>query len=287
MIFLFFNSIVLGQSTLQYNLSVGDVFIIKQDANQLITQEIEGTTHEITNTLGGVMEFRVRAENENTYDIDVVFKDLNLKMMSSSQGELLNVSAKDYEENDIQSKIFNSMLNVPVKVTLARTGDILEVNGGDSLVSKMASASGVEDEYSLDMMKKSLEKEFGSEALSNSYKQFTFLYPTSSVEVGDSWNNEYTGKMQAQNTWTLKEISEASADIEGNALVVMEVIEPASTMKLNGTQDSSVITDISSGFARKMTVTGLVEGFTTMSQMGDQEIPTKIKSTIIYELIED
>ncbi len=286
-IFLLFNSIVLGQSTLQYNLSVGDVFIIKQDANQLITQEIEGTTHEITNTLGGVMEFRVRAENEDTYDLDVLFKDLNLKMISSSQGELLNVSAKDYEENDIQSKIFNSLLNVPVQVTLARTGDILEVNGGDSLVSKMVNASGVKDEYSLNMMKKSLEKEFGSEALSNSYEQFTFLYPNSSVKVGDSWNNEYKGKMQAQNTWTLKEISEVSAAIEGNALVVMEVVEPASTMKLNGTQDSSVATDISTGFARKMTVTGLVEGFTSMSQMGDQEIPTKIKSTIIYELIEN
>ncbi|WP_297792105.1 DUF6263 family protein [uncultured Eudoraea sp.] len=277
----------MGQSTLQYNLSVGDVFIIKQDANQLITQEIEGTTHEITNTLGGVMEFRVRAENEDTYDLDVLFKDLNLKMISSSQGELLNVSAKDYEENDIQSKIFNSLLNVPVQVTLARTGDILEVNGGDSLVSKMVNASGVKDEYSLNMMKKSLEKEFGSEALSNSYEQFTFLYPNSSVKVGDSWNNEYKGKMQAQNTWTLKEISEVSAAIEGNALVVMEVVEPASTMKLNGTQDSSVATDISTGFARKMTVTGLVEGFTSMSQMGDQEIPTKIKSTIIYELIEN
>lgn len=286
-IFLLFNSIVLGQSTLQYNLSVGDVFIIKQDANQLITQEIEGTTHEITNTLGGVMEFRVRAENEDTYDLDVLFKDLNLKMISSSQGELLNVSAKDYEENDIQSKIFNSLLNVPVQVTLARTGDILEVNGGDSLVSKMVNASGVKDEYSLNMMKKSLEKEFGSEALSNSYEQFTFLYPNSSVKVGDSWNNEYKGKMQAQNTWTLKEISEVSAAIEGNALVVMEVVEPASTMKLNGTQDSSVATDISTGFARKMIVTGLVEGFTSMSQMGDQEIPTKIKSTIIYELIEN
>lgn len=272
---------------MQYNLSSGSVFTIKQDANQIITQEIDGATHEITNTLHGIMEFRVKGDNNNTYDIDVMFKDLNLKMTSSIQGELINVNAKNFQEDDAQSKIFNSLLDVPIQIILARTGDILEVNGGDSLVSKMANASGLEDEFSLNMMKKSLEKEFGSEALSNSYKQLTFLYPVTPIEVGDSWKNEYKGKLQAQNTWTLNEITNASANIEGKALVVMDVVEPSSTMKLNGTQNSSVITDITTGFVKKMTVHGLAEGFTTMTQMGDQEIPTIIKSTIIYELIEN
>ena len=287
LIYLLINSALFGQSTMQYNLSPGDVFTIKQDANQIITQEIDGATHEITNTLQGILEFRVRGDNNNTYDIDVMFKDLNLKMTSSIQGELMNVNAKDFEENDAQSKIFNSLLDVPIQIILARTGDILEVNGGDSLVSIMAKASGLEDEFSLNMMKKSLEKEFGSEALSNSYKQLTFLYPVSPIEVGDSWKNEYAGKLQAQNTWTLNAISEAGVNIEGKALVLMDVVEPSSTMKLNGTQNSSVITDITTGFVKKMTVHGLAEGYTTMTQMGDQEIPTIIESTIIYELIEN
>ena len=287
LVYLLINTTLLGQSRIQYNLSLDDVFTIKQDANQIITQEIDGATHEITNMLQGILEFRVKGDTNNTYAINVMFKDLNLKMTSSIQGELMNVKAKDFEEDDAQSKIFNSLLDVPIQIILARTGDILEVSGGDSLVSIMAKASGLEDEFSLNMMKKSLEKEFGSEALSNSYKQLTFLYPDTSIEVGDSWKNEYTGKLHAQNTWTLNEITEASANIEGKALVVMDVVEPSSTMKLNGTQNSSVITDITTGFVKKMTVHGLAEGFTTLTQMGDQEIPTTIKSTIIYELIEN
>jgi len=287
LIYLLINTTLFGQSMMQYNLSLGDVFTIKQDANQIITQEIDGATHEITNTLQGIMEFRVKGENNNTFNIDVMFKDLNLKMISSIQGELININAKNFQEDDAQSKIFNSLLDVPIHIILARTGDILEVNGGDSLVSKMANASGLEDEFSLNMMKKSLEKEFGSEALSDSYKQLTFIYPVTPIEVGDSWKNEYAGKLQAQNTWTLNEITEASANIEGKALVVMDVVEPSSTMQLNGTQNSSVITDITTGFVKKMTVHGLAEGFTTMTQMSDQEIPTIIKSTIIYELIEN
>ena len=287
LVYLLINTTLLGQSRIQYNLSLDDVFTIKQDANQIITQEIDGATHEITNMLQGILEFRVKGDTNNTYAINVMFKDLNLKMTSSIQGELMNIKAKDFEEDDAQSKIFNSLLDVPIQIILARTGDILEVSGGDSLVSIMANASGLEDEFSLNMMKKSLEKEFGSEALSNSYKQLTFLYPDTSIEVGDSWKNEYTGKLHAQNTWTLNEITEASANIEGKALVVMDVVEPSSTMKLNGTHNSSVITDITTGFVKKMTVHGLAEGFTTLTQMGDQEIPTTIKSTIIYELIEN
>lgn len=286
-IYLLINTTVFGQSTMQYKLSPGDVFTIKQDANQIITQEIDGATHEITNTLQGIMEFRVKGDNNTAYDIDVIFKDLNLKMTSSIQGELMNIRARDYKEDDAQSKIFNSLLDVPIQITLARTGDILEVSGGDSLVSRMANASGVKDDFSLNMMKKSLENDFGSEALSSSYEQLTYLYPISAIEVGDSWNNEYSGKLQAQNTWTLYEITEESAKIDGKALVIMDIIEPSSTMKLNGTQDSSVITDIATGFVKKMTVRGLAEGYTTMTQMGNIEIPTSIESTIIYELIEN
>lgn len=272
---------------MQYKLSPGDVFTIKQDANQIIIQEIDGATHEITNTLEGLMEFRVKADNNTAYAIDVMFKDLNLKMTSSIQGVLMNIRARDYEADDAQSKIFNSLLDVPIQITLARTGDILEVSGGDSLVSKMANASGVKDDFSLNMMKKSLENDFGSEALSSSYEQLTYLYPIAPIEVGDSWNNEYSGKLQAQNTWTLNEITAESAKIDGKALVIMDIVEASSSMKLSGTQDSSVITDITTGFVKKMTVRGLAEGYTTMTQMGNIEIPTRIESTIIYELIEN
>ncbi len=134
-------------------------------------------------------------KNTDTYAIDVMFKDLNLKMTSSIQGELMNVHAKEFEEDDVQSKIFNSLLDVPIQIVLANNGDILEVNGGDSLVVKMANASGVEDEFSLNMMKNSLKKEFGSEALSNSYEQLTYIYPDNGITVGDSWKNDYAGKL--------------------------------------------------------------------------------------------
>ena len=286
-LFLFLCGIGLqAQSVLQYTLKKDDIFTIKQNAEQIITQELDGASHEITNTINGVLEFKVLGERDSTYAIALTFKDLNLTMTSSIQGELMNVSAKAVSEDDMQSKIFGSLLNRPVQMLLAKNGDIIEVTGGDSLVTKMAAASGLEDEFSLNMMKKSLQKEFGSEALSNSYEQMTFIYPNAPIQIGDSWENNYMGKLSSQNNWTLEAQSEEEARISGTANVSMDVTEMATTMKLSGTQQTQITTDPSSGFMKKMKVEGAYQGVSTASQMGDQEIPTVISSTITYELID-
>lgn len=276
---------VYGQTILQYQLKKGDVFKVKQDAEQIITQELDGATHEITNHIDGILEFKVLGELNNGYEVALTFKDLNLKMTSSIQGELMNVKAKEVNDEDMQSKVFNTILNNPVKMVLAKNGNILKVQGGDSLVSKMARASGLEDEFSINMMKKSLENEFGSEALSNSYKQMTFIYPDKKVNVNDKWENVYNGKLKTTNAWTLKSIKENKAKISGKAKVLMDVTDANTVMKLSGTQTTTLTADTNTGFIKHMLVEGLSTGVSTMKQMGGQEIPTTIKSKITYQLI--
>lgn len=282
---LFFGPWAMGQVKLEYKLEKDDVFTIKQEATQVITQELEGAEHELTNVIDGVLEFKVLGEEDENYEIALTFKDLNLKIVSSIQGELMNVAAKEIVEGDMQSNIFNSLLEHPIQMTLSRNGHILRVQGGDSLVAKMAQASGLEDEFSLNMMKKSLEKEFGSEALSNSYEQMTYLYPQQQVAPGDTWENEYTGKLSTKNTWTLETIEDTNAKITGKAEVIMDIAEPATTMNLIGTQATHITADLTSGFIKKMRVEGESQGTGTTAQLGDQKIPTTIKSTITYERI--
>ncbi|WP_149276110.1 DUF6263 family protein [Pareuzebyella sediminis] len=284
--FIVFSAPILqAQTSLTYTLEKDDVFTVSQNAKQIITQQLDGASHELTNTMNGILEFKVLSERDSTYDIALTFKDLNLKITSSIQGELMNVRAQEINAEDIQSKIFNSLLNIPVKIVLAKTGAILNVEGGDSLVVKMAKASGLEDEFSLNMMKKSLQNEFGSEALSKSYEQMTFIYPKKKVNVGDQWENEYSGKLKAENTWTLNGLTSDSALITGNSAVVMDVAEPTTTMKLVGTQQTEITTDLKSGFIQKMKVEGLSKGASTMTQLGDQEIPTTIQSIVTYAVI--
>ena len=60
-----------------------------------------------------------------------------------------------------------------------------------------------------------MEKEFGSKALSESYEQLTYIYPLEKVEVGDSWQNKYTGNLIADNTWKLAALTDGIATISG------------------------------------------------------------------------
>ncbi len=277
---------ILAQEKLQYNLKKGDVFLVKQVARQAIVQEIEGATHEIVNDISGLMEFKVVAENTDSYAIDITFEDLVMTMTSSIQGVLMDIHAKEVDPDNMQSRIFHSLLNVPIHIVLANNGDVLEVQGGDSLVVKMTEASGLQDDFSLNMMKASLKKEFGSEALSNSYKQMTYIYPNKTIAVGDTWENTYEGKLTAQNVWKLDSVTTENAMISGIANILMDIKEPATSMLLDGKQDTHITTNLNSGFIVKMRVEGVSKGFSTITQLGDQKIPTSISSTVTYELIQ-
>lgn len=276
---------VFGQTTLQYNLRKGEVFTIKQEAVQQITQKMNGDIHEITNSIDGVLEFRVLDVRGDSFEIAVTFRDLRLYMYSSSEGELLDVNASETAEGDVQARIFNSMLNVPIRIVLDRSGDILSVSGGDSLVSRMADASGVEDIFTLELMKESLESDFGTEALSNSYEQMTFIYPNSKIRVGESWENEYKGKISSSNHWTLDSLKSGLAIIHGNATVVMDLQEGGASMSLKGRRKTQISADTASGFLLAMKVESFSEGFSAIPDMGSETIPTTINSTITYKRI--
>ena len=161
--------LLFGQTSLGYNLNEGEIFIIEQEAEQQIIQSLEGTSHELTNRISGVLHFRVLKAEDTGYLLEFMFKDLDFQIESSLQGMLLDIHAAEPDPADTQSQVFNAMLNVPVEMKLGRHGKILEVIGGDSLVSTMVKQAGLADEFNKTLMRKSLEREFGSRALAQSW----------------------------------------------------------------------------------------------------------------------
>ncbi len=284
--FLVLSPICKGQEKLQYNLKKGDVFQVRQVARQDIVQEIDGAAHEVTNDLSGTLEFKVTGKTEDTYSIDITFQELFMKMTSSMQGVVLEVNAQDLDPDDVQSRIFHSLLNEPVHMTMRANGDIVEVKGGDSIVAKMIRASGLQEAFAVNMLRSSLKNEFGSKALSDSYKQMTYIYPDRTIKVGDTWKISYSGKLNANTLWKLDSLDGKNASISGTAEIVLKIEEPATTMVLDGTQNTRVTTDLRSGFILRMKVEGISKGYSTLAQMGTQKIPTTITSSITYELIQ-
>lgn len=282
----FLPEISTGQEVLAYTLEPGQIFKVRQEAKQEITQEMEEDPQQITNTITGVLSFEVAGETEQGFTLIMKFEDLTMRMVSTEHGELLDIKALEVVPDNPQTKIFNSLLNSPVQLLMARNGEVLKVIGGDSLVNRMVHASGIENEFTLDVMKKSLEKEFGSEALSNSYEQLTYFYPNNAISPGDTWVNEYSGKLSATNKWTLERLSEKSAFITGMADIAVDIAEENTIMRLNGRQTTRITTERLSGFIIKMEVESTSKGVTIMDLIAEKEIPTTIKSTITYQLIQ-
>ena len=287
LVFLVFTSpVLLGQSSLEYKLKEGDKFVILQESVQHISQQFSGVTQEMDNIINGKMEFEVAAVMDDHYEVNMKFLDLGMRVTSAEMGDLMVVNAKEVVEGDIQSRIFNSMLNVPIRLVLAKSGNIIEVTGGDDLISKMADAAGFEDVESRLALETSLRQEFGSEALSASFMQMTYIYPDSSADQEGKWTNEYSGKLSAKNTWSLVSSDQGENQIEGKADIVLVINDPGTAMVLNGTQSTKITAQAGNGFIREMFVEGFSEGVATTTATGDLEIPTTVASTTTYKLIE-
>ncbi len=277
--------IVYGQSPLGYQLGLGEVYVVRQNAHQVMTQKMDDVAHEITNDLDGLFQFTVEAKTDEEYTLALVFKDFAIVSTSSIQGVLMDVRASDPKEGDIFSEIFSALLNQKLALKMTRAGKITSVVGGDELINKMINAVEGVDEFSKNLMRKSLEKDFGSEGLARSFEQMTYFYPERAVGIGDTWKTDFQGKVSGTTTWTLEKIEAETTAISGTAAIVMNNKDGAMTLSLKGTQETLIQVASTTGFLQKMMVSGSGKGNSIMTQMGDVEIPTTLEQKITYELI--
>lgn len=273
-----------AQKMLQYDLNVNDVFNIAQQAEQHITQEINGVDQVIDNNLKSSMQFKVVKVEEDLITIEMTFKHLKMTMSSPSLGELLNADTDVTDDSDMTSTMFKGTLNIPVTMVMERTGRIQSISGGEKLIASMFKAAGIKDESAIEANKPQFEKQFGSDALSNSFEQMTYFLPAEAVIPGDSWENTYQGDLQAKNKWTLTTYTNDKFTILGNANATMSNIDENVRMVLTGSQKTTINANSKTGLFSDITVEGVYVGNTQVSA-GDVNIPTNITSTITYKIL--
>lgn len=278
-----FSLTLTAQNVLQYNLSVGDSFTIHQEAVQHITQDIDGTIQEIDNKLSGMMSFEVIKSEKESITFEMNFTNLKMLMSSPTLGELSNVDSSSDDTEDIMSLMFKGILNIPVTIVMSKNGKITSVTGGDKLIESMFKAADITQPEIIEASKGALEKQFGSDALSSSFEQMTYLFPTGKVKVGDTWKNNYEGDMSTTNMWTLTDYDANTYKLSGTAEANMSSIDEAVIMTLTGNQSTTVIGNSKTGLFTEIVVTGENTGNTLYSAQ-EITIPTTIKSTITYKI---
>lgn len=273
-----------AQKKLHYDLKVNDVFKVEQQAKQHIIQDINGVDQVIDNNLKSTMQFRVVKVEQDLITFDMTFKHMKMTMSSPSLGELLNADTSNKDDNDLSSKMFKGTLNIPVTIVMERTGKIKAISGGEKLIASMFKVANITDAAAIEANKPQFEKQFGSDALSNSFEQMTFYLPAKSVKVNDTWETVYQGDLRAKNKWTLTTRDDNKYTVSGNAEITMSNIDENVTMVLNGTQKTLITGHSKTGLFNAITVEGVYIGDTQVHAQ-NITIPTKIISTITYKIL--
>lgn len=281
---LLFSTNFSAQKLLQYNLKPGDSLKISQKANQDITQDMNGSVHNIKNILESDFTFVVKKVTDSSYIIKFKFDYFKLETSSSIYGVIMNIDTKKpFTEDDIEKKIFSGLTKSTLEMEMLKTGKIIHISGTDAMITKMVEQANVTDEFTKQLMIESMKKEFGSKKLSDSFEQMTFIYSPKKVAVGDSWKNNYIGDFKSKNTWTLNGINEF-IELSAASDVSLLAEEESHTMSLTGKQQTTIKADIKTGFAKTMSVNATAKGYTVMSQMNSVKIPTTIHSITTYKI---
>lgn len=273
-----------AQKVLQYNLKTDDTFRVEQQAKQHITQDINGVDQIINNHLKSVMQFKVVKVEQEVIVLEMTFQHLKMTMSSPELGELLNADTANEDDADLTSKMFKGTLNIPVTMIMERTGKIQSISGGEELIASMFKAANIIDGATIEANKAQFEKQFGSEALSNSFEQMTYFLPAKAVTINDTWENVYQGDLRAKNKWTLSTYTEDAYTVSGNADVTMSNIDENVTMVLTGTQKTTINANSKTGLFKEITVEGIYIGDTQVNAQ-NMTIPTEITSTITYKIL--
>ncbi|MFB9052901.1 DUF6263 family protein [Formosa undariae] len=271
-----------AQSVLQYRLNIGDSITILQKATQNIVRHEQGSAHKIINNLEENYTFKVSDKTDSTYTFTFHFNQFKLKTTSNKFGVMVDVDTdKPVNEADTEGKIFGGLTNSELEIVMSNSGKIIRVSGAEKMISNMINLSGVQDEFTKQLMIESMKSEFGNESLSKSFEQLTHIYPKQKVSIGDTWTNEYTGEINAINTWKLEKITDTIV-LNAQSTLSMIIEDEFSNLLLKGKQNIVVIADKKTGFINEMTVNAEASNASDLNE--SQNNPTKITSTTTYKI---
>ncbi|WP_143273620.1 DUF6263 family protein [Aquimarina sp. MAR_2010_214] len=275
-----------SQATLQYNLNVGDSFAIRQDSEQIITQDISGNKQTITNDISAEMSFVVKKVENNLFYIEMKYQTLKMKTSSPSLGVLMDMDTSiTPDSTDVQGLIFQGLINSPITLVMQKNGKINALEGTEVLIDNMIKNAGITDPNTITQVRASLDQQWGDNQLLGNFEQMTYIYGKNKATLGDNWENEYTGKMKSKNKWNITSITDKNTKIAGTSEVEMENINASATVIVSGSLKTMITVNSKTGIMLEGNAEGICKGNTLISTMPDTKIPTTIEFKNNYKTI--
>lgn len=183
------SSTVMAQTTLRYNLKVGETYGLKQTTSQDIEQSISGMSQTIKNTLGGDISIKITDKTGDIYTSEFVYKSLLFKMESAMMNMGYDSNDENADKTNPLYKTFNIIVGHVFEMKFDNRGNITEVNGFENVVEKLATA--FEDNAQQGkMMKETLSGQFSDESMKHNLGSMFIIYPEEKVKEGSVWSSQ-------------------------------------------------------------------------------------------------
>ncbi len=299
-IFLFFACAAfttpVNEVKLEYIFKVGDAYTWTQLTKQTIKQSIMGMEQNAETEYAGEITFKVVALTATGAKLEATF--IKLKNGSKSAAGEMVMDSEGAEDN-MQNKLFKSLMNKPFYILMSKRGVIERVEEIENLWTDLGSL-GL-DEAAAQSMKQSMDQVLGKDALKGSFEQAFIAYPDKKVKQGETWSSTTNAPMsfpiQTENTWNLASLSGATAKI--NADGIFTTTDKEKTMNLpggmkaktdlSGKQLMKSNVDVKTGWPTTLDVISELKGTMTLLAGGmipeDMTIPMEILSESTYKIV--
>ena len=272
---------------LALNLAEGGVYRASTTTEQIVSQELFGTTQTTDHTSSFDYSYTVnRVDADGNLSVSVRYGAARYKM-TEPDGSVIYDSATATEV-PAQAIGYAALVGNGFDLELSPSGEVLAINGVDALLDAVLEAAELPPGPESDMRRETLLAQFGEEVLVDTFEQSFNIYPDGPVAVGDSWSEQgavnYGFAFLADITWTLVDRADGVATVEVTSTIESDPdAEPPDLsvmpmeMALTGEQSGTLLIDEATGWVLGSTLTQSLTG----SMRGeDTEVPMSIQSTI-------
>lgn len=266
---------------LEINVSPGDIYKVRMNLTQSITQTIDGRDEAINQEMSMVWRYDVIDVEGNgdiiftlSYDRIYIRQDLGFETI-----EYDSDNPPSYIEPAMRG--YGALIGKQLQVRIDNKGKVVGLTGAKSLEDAVIAALDIPDSPYRDRVLSDIRNQFGEEALKSSFQQITSFYPPDPILIGDTWNSEdfiNTGfPMKLENQYTLKSLrDDGFAEIAVRSIIssdpesTVDIGEVSLFYNVSGEQTGVIYVDRGNGLPSRSEINMRFEGTVETTGEGDQ-----------------
>jgi hypothetical protein len=262
--------------TFSLALEKDEVYQVNSISTSEQTIQVNGQKNSGENTQSTHIDFTVKEITDTGYKMEVKFKSISLGQKANGKEVKIDTNQKEPEQAELKTpwKMQKSITNIPFMIELSKQGKVNSVTGLEAIYKN------VEKEFQkifkpqeLQMIVGQIKQSLNEEMLKKQLEDGVSKFPTKSISIGDSWNDESnvngTGLKQKY-TYKLVGVEDGVAEISVVGVIKEnnEQTDPKSgakqSLSMNGNTVGKIIYDTETGWIKSSTSTENIKGKQSM-----------------------